>query len=87
MQRQFYQVIQDALAMGVSTRTLRQANKGRLSNREFNAILRGKYTPINFSKSRMNKRVKDIQEAFPNEEIDRNFAYPVKDLFKSYKRV
>ena len=82
VQRQFYQVIQDALAMGVSTRTLRQANKGRLSNREFNAILRGKYTPINFSKSRMNKRVKDIQKAFPDEEIDRNFAYPARDLLR-----
>ena len=82
VQRQFYQVIQDALAMGVSTRTLRQANKGRLSNREFNAILRGKYTPINFSKSRMNKRVRDIQKAFPNEEIDRNFAYPARDLLR-----
>ena len=82
VQRQFYQVIQDALAMGVSTRTLRQANKGRLSNREFNAILRGKYTPINFSKSRMNKRVRDIQKAFPDEEIDRNFAYPARDLLR-----
>ena len=82
VQRQFYQVIQDALAMGVSTRTLRQANKGRLSNREFNAILRGKYTPINFSKSRMNKRVRDIQKAFPDEEIDSNFAYPARDLLR-----
>ena len=82
VQREFYQVLQDALAMGVSKRDLRKSNKGRLSNKEFNQLLRGKYTPINYSKSRMSKRVRDIQKAFPNEIIDRSFAYPRSELDK-----
>ena len=56
-----------------------KANKGRLSNKEFNAILRGKYTPIKYSEARMRKRVRDIEKAFPNEIIDRNFAFPRSD--------
>ena len=80
VQREFYQVLQDALAMGVSKRELRKANKGRLSNKEFNAILRGKYTPIKYSEARMRKRVRDIEKAFPDEIIDRNFAFPRSDL-------
>ncbi len=66
VQREFYQVIQDALKMGVSKQTLRFANRRRLSNKEFNLLLRGKYTPIKYSKSRMRKRVRDIEKAFPN---------------------
>ena len=80
VQRQFYQVLQDAIAMGVSKRELRKLNKGRLSNREFNTLFRGKYTPIKYSKLRMRKRLKDIEAAFPDQEIDRDFAFPVRDL-------
>ena len=68
VQRQFYQVLQDAIAMGVSKRELRKLNKGRLSNREFNTLFRGKYTPIKYSKLRMRKRLKDIEAAFPDQE-------------------
>ena len=80
VQRQFYQVLQDAIAMGVSKRDIRKLNKGRLSNKEFNSLFRGRYTPIKYSKLRMRKRVKDIQNAFPDQEIDRDFAFPVRDL-------
>ena len=80
VQRQFYQVLQDAIAMGVSKRDLRKLNKGRLSNKEFNSLFRGRYTPIKYSKLRMRKRVKDIEAAFPDQEIDKNFAFPVRDL-------
>ena len=80
VQRKFYQVLKDAEAMGVDKRTLRKLNKGRLSNKEFNRILRNKYTPVNYSKSRMNKRVRDIEKAFPDQEIDKDFAFPRKEL-------
>jgi len=82
VQREFYQVVQDALKMGVSKQTLRLANRRRLSNKEFNLLLRGKYTPVKFSVSRMNKRVRDIEKAFPNEKIDRQFAFPAADFYK-----
>ena len=80
VQRKFYQVLKDAEAMGVDKRTLRKLNKGRLSNKEFNRILRNKYTPVGYSKSRMNKRVRDIEKAFPDQEIDKSFAYPRREL-------
>ena len=68
--------------MGVSKQTLRAANRRRLSNKEFNLLLRGKYTPVKFSVSRMNKRVRDIEKAFPNEKIDRQFAFPAAEFYR-----
>ena len=80
VQQDFYIVLQDALANGVSKRELRKRNKKRLSNKEFNRILRGKFTPFNYSTSRMNKRVRDVRQAFPDRDIDRNFVFPRKEF-------
>ena len=75
-QRKFYQVVQDAIKMGVPISEIRRANKRRLSNKEFNRILAGIYTPVNYSKSRMQKRVRDVLKAYPEERVDINFVYP-----------
>jgi len=75
-QRKFYQVVQDAIKMGVPISQIRRANKRRLSNKEFNRILAGIYTPVNYSKSRMQKRVRDVLKAYPEERVDINFVYP-----------
>jgi hypothetical protein len=75
-QRKFYQVIQDAIKLGVPISELRRANKRRLSNKEFNRILTGVYTPVNYSKSRMQKRVRDVLQAYPDKRVDINFVYP-----------
>jgi hypothetical protein len=75
-QRKFYQVIQDAIKLGVPISELRRANKKRLSNKEFNRILTGVYTPVNYSKSRMQKRVRDVLRAYPDKRVDINFVYP-----------
>ncbi len=82
VQEDFYNVLQDALAAGVSKSDLRKKNKKRLSNKEFNALIRGKFTPFKYSKDRMNKRFKDAQVGFSNREIDKNFVFPRSDLDK-----
>ena len=76
VQRKFYQVIQDAVSMGVSTAELRRANKRRLSNKEFNKILRGVYSPVKYSVARMKNRIRDVMKAFPEKRIDINFVFP-----------
>jgi hypothetical protein len=88
VQQDFYNVLQDALDAGVSKRELRKRNKKRLSNREFNTILRGKFTPFEPSRDRMMKRYKNAKEAFPDKDIDKNFVYPrqgFNDIIREYK--
>lgn len=88
VQQDFYNVLQDALDTGVSKRELRKRNKKRLSNREFNRILRGKFTPFEPSRERMMKRYRDAKEAFPDRDIDKNFVYPrqgFNSIIREYK--
>jgi hypothetical protein len=80
VQEDFYNVLQDALAAGVSKRDLRKQNKKRLSNKEFNVLMRGKFTPFKYSIDRMNKRFKDAQVGFPDRKIDKNFVFPRADF-------
>ena len=76
VQKEFYQTIQDAKAMGVSNRELRKANKGRISNKEFYKILAGKFIPAPYSKSRMRKRVQDAKKALKGSVINPNWVFP-----------
>ena len=76
VQKEFYQTIQDAKAMGVTNRVLRKANKGRLSNKEFYKILGGKFIHAPYSKSRMRKRVQDAKKALKGRVIDPTWVFP-----------
>ena len=77
VQRKFYQVLKDAEAMGVDKRTLRKLNKGRLSNKEFNRILRNKYTQmiknryistlLNLTNKQIVDGIKEINTTFKKE--------------------
>ena len=76
VQQDFYNVVQDALALGVKKQVLKKANKKRLSNKDFGKILRGKFTPFKYSVDRFRKRINQAKKAFSNEVIDRNFVFP-----------
>ena len=43
-------------------------------------MFRGKFTPFKVSESLMQKRLRDLKEAYPNEIINKDFFYPRKDF-------
>ena len=83
VQQEFYYVLQDALEMGLTKRDLRKIMKKRgMGNREIAKLFRGKFTPFNYSKPRMEKRWKDAKEAYPDEKVIRSYFYPRSELNK-----
>ena len=82
VQKEFYQVIKDAEAMGVPKKELRKINKGRISRKEFRKISKGKFIPAPYSKERMKKRVKEAEKAHPDRDIDKRWVYPRSELRK-----
>jgi hypothetical protein len=80
VQQEFYNVLQDALDMGVPKSELRKRNRKRLSNKEFNKIIRGKFTPFVPSKELLEKRYRNAKEAYPNKIIDKNFVIPNREF-------
>jgi hypothetical protein len=80
IQQDFYQTIQDAREMGVSLYKLKEANKKRLSSKEFFRLLSGRFTPVQYSKDRMYKRVKDARKAHPDKTIDSSWVFPMYKL-------
>ena len=90
VQQEFYNVIQDAFKMGLKKSDIRKLMKRRgFSNKEISALFRGKFIPFKVSDSLMQKRIRDLKKAYPDEIINRNFFYPKSDfrkVMREYKR-
>jgi hypothetical protein len=83
VQQDFYITLQNALKMGLRKSDLRKIMKDRgMGKREIALLLRGKFSPFQYSKSRFEKRVKDAKRAYPDESVNRSFFYPRSDLNK-----
>jgi uncharacterized protein (UPF0335 family) len=81
VQQEFYNVLKDASALGLTKQDIRKLMKRRdFSNREINTLFRGKFTPFKVSESLMQKRLRDLKKAYPNEIINKDFFYPRKDF-------
>ena len=81
IQQEFYNVLKDASALDLTKQDIRKLMKRRdFSNREINTLFRGKFTPFKASNSLMQKRLRDLKKAYPNEIINKDFFYPRKDF-------
>ena len=81
VQQEFYNVLKDASALGLTKQDIRKLMKRRdFSNREINTLFRGKFTPFKVSESLMQKRLRDLKKAYPDEIINKDFFYPRKDF-------
>ena len=81
VQQEFYNVLKDGSALGLTKKDIRKLMKRRdFSNREINTLFRGKFTPFKVSNSLMQKRLRDLKKAYPNEIINKDFFYPRKDF-------
>ena len=81
VQQEFYNVLKDASVLGLTKQDIRKLMKRRdFSNREINTLFRGKFTPFKVSESLMQKRLRDLKKAYPNEIINKDFFYPRKDF-------
>jgi len=56
------------------------------SNKEINTLFRGKFTPFKVSESLMQKRLRDLKKAYPNEIINKDFFYPRKEFNKVMRK-
>ena len=87
--KEFYQVLEDAQTMGVSQQKLKKIMKDRgISSKNARKLLRGVNIPYTGYDGRMQKRVKDAKKLSTeiNEgSINRNYFYP-KRLFKQIER-
>ncbi len=85
--KEFYQVLQDAQTMGVSEKNLKKIMRKRgISARNANFLLKGKNIPYTGYDGRMKKRVKDAKKIAKDrggETINKEYFYP-KRLFKEY---
>jgi hypothetical protein len=81
VQQNFYYVIQDALATGLTKGDLRKIMKARrMGKKEIARLFRGKFTPFQYSKPLMTKRYKEAKKAYPDETIERSYFYPRVEL-------
>ena len=92
--KEFYQVLQDAQTMGVSQQKLRKIMKDRgISSKNASRLLRGFNIPYSGYDGRMKKRVKDAQalsKEIGEGRINRNYFYPkakFKQIEREYKRM
>ena len=86
--KDFYQVLQDAQTMGVSEKELKKIMRKRgLSARNANFLLKGKNIPYTGFDGRMRKRVQDAKKLAKErgEEINKDYFYP-KKLFRQILR-
>ena len=86
--KEFYQVLQDAQKMGVDSKELKKLMRGRgLSAKNANYLIKGKNIPYTGYDGRMKKRVDDAKKIAKDreEEINKNYFYP-KRLFKEILR-
>jgi hypothetical protein len=81
VQQEFYYMLQDALEMGLTKRDLRKIMKKRnMGSKEIAKLFRGKFTPFNYSKPRMEKRWKQAKEAYKGENPIKSYFYPRSEL-------
>jgi len=67
--------------MGITKRDARKIMKRRnMGKREIAKLFRGKFTPFNYSKPRMEKRWKDAKEAYKGENPIKSYFYPRSEL-------
>ena len=87
VQQEFYNVLKDGSALGLTKQDIRKLMKRRgFSNKEINTLFRGKFTPFKVSESLMQKRLRDLKKAYPNETINKDFFYPRKDFNKVMRK-
>ena len=90
--KEFYQVLQDAQTMGVSERDLKKIMRKRgLSARNANFLLKGKNIPYTGYDGRMRKRVQDAKKLAKDrgETINKEYFYPkrlFKEILREYKK-
>ena len=87
-QLQIFQAIETARKFGVSDRDLRRIMKERkISGKRINNLLKGRFTPVNYSSGLFRKKIKELKrledkrdtEIFTREK-DRNYYYPRREL-------
>jgi hypothetical protein len=86
--KEFYQVLQDAQTMGVSEKDLKKIMRKRgVSARNANFLLKGKNIPYTGYDGRMRKRVQDAKKLAKDrgETINKEYFYP-KRLFRKILR-
>ena len=67
--------------MGLTKRDLRKIMKKRgMGNREIAKLFRGKFTPVNYSKSLMEKRWKQAKEVYKKDNPIKSYFYPRSEL-------
>ena len=90
--KDFYQVLQDAQTMGVSAKDLKKIMRKRgLSARNANFLLKGKNIPYTGYDGRMKKRVKDAKKLAKDrgETINKEYFYPkrlFREILREYKK-
>ena len=89
IQKDMYIRIEDMKLLGVDNRTIRKVlENARVNEDLISNLLKGKFTPINYSESRFNQKVKYIEDAFEKEEetgpwtyrLEEDWAFPESDL-------
>ncbi len=83
VQQEFYNVLRDGNLLGLTKQDLRKLLKRRnFSNKEINLLFRGKFVPFKASESLMQKRLRELKKAYPDQVINKDFFYPRKDFNK-----
>ena len=90
--KDFYQVLQDAQIMGVSSKELKKIMRKRgLSARNANFLVKGKNIPYTGYDGRMKKRVQDAKKLAKDrgETINKEYFYPkrlFREILREYKK-
>ena len=86
--KDFYRVLKDAMAVGVSKKDLKKIlRKRNMPMKKINWLLRGRNVPYTGYDSRMKKRLNDAKEMAKknNEKVNKEYFYPRRD-FKKIER-
>jgi hypothetical protein len=90
--KEFYQVLQDAQTMGVNEKNLKKIMRKRgISARNANSLLKGKNIPYTGYDGRMRKRVEDAKKLAKDrgETINKEYFYPkrlFREILREYKK-
>ena len=93
LQKEIYGAIKAAEAWGMSKRDIRKVFKARtgLSTKQINDIMRGRFTPVNYSKSLFEKKVDILKKREKEQgfdyELDKNFVYPKRGLNRVIRKL
>ena len=90
IQKDFYQMIQDARTIGVSDFEIKKKlREQKLGSKRINNLMRGVFTPVNFSDALFKKKIKAVEnlareKTKDSEEfrflVDKNYLYPKLQL-------